>query len=102
MHVWECPLCVFFNFLCVCVCVCVCRSDHPLAQLYCHSTMEHHHFDHCLMILNSPVGALAEAEENVLLMILLPLVQISWKRHLCPQFLHALTSVLFVSTQSPS
>lgn len=39
------------------VCVCVCRSDHPLAQLYCHSTMEHHHFDHCLMILNSPVGA---------------------------------------------
>lgn len=39
------------------VCVSVCRSDHPLAQLYCHSTMEHHHFDHCLMILNSPVGA---------------------------------------------
>uniref|UniRef100_A0A672HPN3 cGMP-specific 3',5'-cyclic phosphodiesterase n=1 Tax=Salarias fasciatus TaxID=181472 RepID=A0A672HPN3_SALFA len=29
-------------------------SDHPLAQLYCHSTMEHHHFDQCLMILNSP------------------------------------------------
>ncbi|XP_056090798.1 cGMP-specific 3',5'-cyclic phosphodiesterase, partial [Rhinichthys klamathensis goyatoka] len=32
------------------------RSDHPLAQLYCHSTMEHHHFDQCLMILNSPVS----------------------------------------------
>uniref|UniRef100_A0A8C5EWA0 Phosphodiesterase n=1 Tax=Gouania willdenowi TaxID=441366 RepID=A0A8C5EWA0_GOUWI len=32
------------------------RSDHPLAHLYCHSTMEHHHFDQCLMILNSPVG----------------------------------------------
>ncbi|CAB1351832.1 unnamed protein product, partial [Coregonus sp. 'balchen'] len=30
------------------------RSDHPLALLYCHSTMEHHHFDQCLMILNSP------------------------------------------------
>ncbi|KAJ8390288.1 hypothetical protein AAFF_G00108570 [Aldrovandia affinis] len=30
------------------------RSDHPLAQLYCHSTMEHHHFDQCLMIINSP------------------------------------------------
>uniref|UniRef100_A0A4W5QQS6 Phosphodiesterase n=1 Tax=Hucho hucho TaxID=62062 RepID=A0A4W5QQS6_9TELE len=30
------------------------RSDHPLAQLYCHSTMEHHHVDQCLMILNSP------------------------------------------------
>eukprot|EP00064_Thunnus_orientalis_P007367 superscaffoldBa00000814_g7387 len=30
------------------------RSDHPLAQLYCHSTMEHHHFDQCLMILTSP------------------------------------------------
>ncbi|MFT7797415.1 cGMP-specific 3',5'-cyclic phosphodiesterase [Arapaima gigas] len=32
------------------------RSDHPLAQLYCHSTMEHHHFDQCLMILNSTVS----------------------------------------------
>ncbi|XP_073197106.1 cGMP-specific 3',5'-cyclic phosphodiesterase isoform X5 [Lepidochelys kempii] len=30
------------------------RSEHPLAQLYCHSIMEHHHFDQCLMILNSP------------------------------------------------
>ncbi|KAM9834400.1 cGMP-specific 3',5'-cyclic phosphodiesterase [Syngnathus typhle] len=30
------------------------RSEHPLAQLYCHSTMEHHHLDQCLMILNSP------------------------------------------------
>lgn len=34
------------------------RSDHPLAQLYCHSTMEHHHFDQCLMILNSHVSTL--------------------------------------------
>lgn len=32
------------------------RSEHPLAQLYCHSTMEHHHFDQCLMILNGPVS----------------------------------------------
>lgn len=32
------------------------RSEHPLAQLYCHSIMEHHHFDQCLMILNSPVS----------------------------------------------
>ncbi|XP_074849487.1 cGMP-specific 3',5'-cyclic phosphodiesterase isoform X3 [Carettochelys insculpta] len=31
------------------------RSEHPLAQLYCHSIMEHHHFDQCLMILNSPI-----------------------------------------------
>uniref|UniRef100_UPI00398F6CF2 cGMP-specific 3',5'-cyclic phosphodiesterase isoform X2 n=1 Tax=Pristiophorus japonicus TaxID=55135 RepID=UPI00398F6CF2 len=30
------------------------RSEHPLAQLYCHSTMEHHHFDQCVMILNTP------------------------------------------------
>ncbi|KAF6096036.1 phosphodiesterase 5A [Phyllostomus discolor] len=30
------------------------RSEHPLAQLYCHSTLEHHHFDQCLMVLNSP------------------------------------------------
>ncbi|MBZ3875373.1 cGMP-specific 3',5'-cyclic phosphodiesterase [Sciurus carolinensis] len=32
------------------------RTEHPLAQLYCHSIMEHHHFDQCLMILNSPGG----------------------------------------------
>uniref|UniRef100_A0A4W3GQF2 Phosphodiesterase n=1 Tax=Callorhinchus milii TaxID=7868 RepID=A0A4W3GQF2_CALMI len=30
------------------------RTEHPLAQLYCHSMMEHHHFNQCLMILNSP------------------------------------------------
>nr|DBA28913.1 TPA: hypothetical protein GDO54_009198 [Pyxicephalus adspersus] len=29
------------------------RSEHPLAQLYCHSIMENHHFDQCLMIINS-------------------------------------------------
>ncbi|GAB1288081.1 cGMP-specific 3',5'-cyclic phosphodiesterase [Apodemus speciosus] len=34
------------------------RSEHPLAQLYCHSIMEHHHFDQCLMILNSPAPCL--------------------------------------------
>lgn len=28
------------------------RIDSPLAQLYTTSTMEHHHFDHCIMILN--------------------------------------------------
>lgn len=31
-----------------------CRASSPLAQLYSTSTMEHHHFDQCLMILNSP------------------------------------------------
>lgn len=30
------------------------KSDSPLAILYSTSTMEHHHFDQCLMILNSP------------------------------------------------
>ena len=29
------------------------RIDSPLARLYSTSTMEHHHFDHCLMILHS-------------------------------------------------
>lgn len=29
------------------------RSASPLAQLYSTSTMEHHHFDQCVMILNS-------------------------------------------------
>ncbi|RWS31936.1 dual 3':5'-cyclic-AMP and -GMP phosphodiesterase 11-like protein [Leptotrombidium deliense] len=29
------------------------KSSSPLAQLYSTSTMEHHHFDQCLMILNS-------------------------------------------------
>ncbi|GAB5570539.1 cGMP-specific 3' [Prionailurus iriomotensis] len=37
--------CAFFSLV---------GSEHPLAQLYCHSIMEHHHFDQCLMILNSP------------------------------------------------
>ncbi|XP_055685169.1 dual 3',5'-cyclic-AMP and -GMP phosphodiesterase 11 isoform X2 [Lutzomyia longipalpis] len=30
------------------------KASSPLAQLYSTSTMEHHHFDHCLLILNSP------------------------------------------------
>ncbi|XP_044802001.1 cGMP-specific 3',5'-cyclic phosphodiesterase isoform X5 [Bubalus bubalis] len=38
------------------------RSEHPLAQLYCHSIMEHHHFDQCLMILNSPIAELVATE----------------------------------------
>ncbi|GIY54482.1 dual 3',5'-cyclic-AMP and -GMP phosphodiesterase 11 [Caerostris darwini] len=29
------------------------KSNSPLAQLYSTSTMEHHHFDQCIMILNS-------------------------------------------------
>lgn len=33
---------------------CFCRTSSPLAQLYSTSTMEHHHFDQCLMIINSP------------------------------------------------
>lgn len=31
------------------------RASSPLAQLYSTSTMEHHHFDQCIMILNSQV-----------------------------------------------
>ena len=31
------------------------RVSSPLAQLYSTSTMEHHHFDHSIMILNSEV-----------------------------------------------
>lgn len=47
------------------------RSEHPLAQLYCHSIMEHHHFDQCLMILNSPVSAtfLCMLKETILISI---------------------------------
>lgn len=29
------------------------KTDSPLAILYTTSTMEHHHFDQCVMILNS-------------------------------------------------
>nr|CFW94219.1 Eka-cGMP gated channel beta 2 protein [Euperipatoides kanangrensis] len=29
------------------------KTSTPIAQLYSTSTMEHHHFDHCIMILNS-------------------------------------------------
>lgn len=45
------------DLLCVLSPTRLCRSEHPLAQLYCHSTLEHHHFDQCLMVLNSPVSA---------------------------------------------
>ena len=31
------------------------RVESPIAQLYSTSTMEHHHFDHSIMILNSEV-----------------------------------------------
>ncbi|XP_048053317.1 cGMP-specific 3',5'-cyclic phosphodiesterase isoform X1 [Megalobrama amblycephala] len=30
------------------------RSNQPLAQLYGHSSLEHHHYDMCLFILNNP------------------------------------------------
>ncbi|XP_046371054.1 cGMP-specific 3',5'-cyclic phosphodiesterase-like [Haliotis rufescens] len=30
------------------------KAESPLAMLYSTSVMEHHHFDHCIMILNSP------------------------------------------------
>ncbi|XP_053514479.1 cGMP-specific 3',5'-cyclic phosphodiesterase isoform X2 [Artibeus jamaicensis] len=50
------------------------RSEHPLAQLYCHSTMEHHHFDQCLMVLNSPgnqiLGGLSIEEYKTALRII--------------------------------
>lgn len=32
------------------------RKGNALAMLYSTSTMEHHHFDHCIMILNSAVN----------------------------------------------
>ena len=32
------------------------KTSSPLAQLYSTSTLEHHHFDQSLMILNSQVG----------------------------------------------
>lgn len=35
------------------------RTDSPLAILYSTSTMEHHHLDHCIMILNSQVSELS-------------------------------------------
>uniref|UniRef100_A0A673HLX3 Phosphodiesterase n=1 Tax=Sinocyclocheilus rhinocerous TaxID=307959 RepID=A0A673HLX3_9TELE len=31
------------------------RSNQPLAQLYGHSSLEHHHYDMCLLILNNPM-----------------------------------------------
>ena len=33
------------------------RSASPLAQLYGTSVMEHHHFDHCIMIIHSSVSS---------------------------------------------
>ena len=37
----------------VCIALCPFRASSPLAQLYTTSTMEHHHFDQSVMILNS-------------------------------------------------
>ncbi len=38
----------------------LCRSESPLAKLYTTSTMEHHHLDHCTMILNSEVNLISQ------------------------------------------
>lgn len=50
------------------------KSDSPLAQLYSSSTMEHHHFDHCIMILNSEgnqiLNALNTAQYNEVISML--------------------------------
>lgn len=40
------------------------RSESPLAQLYGTSTMEHHHFDHSIMILNSEVKSIFIVSRN--------------------------------------
>lgn len=50
------------------------KNSSPLAHLYSTSTMEHHHFDQCLMILNSPgnqiLGALSPSEyERVITLV---------------------------------
>lgn len=39
------------------VCLTGFRTASPLAQLYSTSTMEHHHFDQCIMILSTKVKA---------------------------------------------
>jgi len=44
------------------------KTDSPLAILYSTSTMEHHHFDQCVMILNSEGNNIFQVSENLLLM----------------------------------
>ena len=34
----------------------VCRTDSPLAKLYTTSTLEHHHFNHAVIILSTEVS----------------------------------------------
>jgi len=50
------------------------KSSSPLAQLYGTSVMEHHHFDHCIMILHSSgneiLNALSPDEYNIILKVL--------------------------------
>ena len=63
-----CRRCFFFQVECLSLLIaCLChdldhrgtnnsfqiKSSSSLAQLYSTSTMEHHHFDQCIMILNS-------------------------------------------------
>lgn len=51
-------LCKHFDFVGDKKTAMFCRTMSPLAQLYSTSTMERHHFDHCLMIVNTKVTAL--------------------------------------------
>lgn len=39
------------------------KTDSPLAILYTTSTMEHHHFDQCIMILNSEGNNIFQVSE---------------------------------------
>ena len=63
MHKWKCyayihVYCIWLHIMSPSMCICAffcCRMGSALAQLYSTSTMEHHHFDHSLMILNSQV-----------------------------------------------
>lgn len=48
------------------------KTDSPLAILYTTSTMEHHHFDQCIMILNS--------EGNNIFQVCFIYLILSWKK----------------------
>ena len=54
-YCYRCLILIFFFY----------RAESPLALLYGTSTMEHHHFDHCIMILNSEVRLIFKKDQNI-------------------------------------
>lgn len=84
-------LVVDFNFceLCINFYLFYSRVESPLAMLYSTSVMEHHHFDHCIMILNSEVNLIQYSQFYSLLV----------SEHGCLNITHKKTYMIYRSKE---